>query len=296
MSKTRSSIGLWAYIWGAYSESPIPHEKAVETVAGMGFDGVEVAAYEPYFSNNSSRNRRVLRKLYDDNGLDRSGLLAPFPSAVRSSTIEYLDAVKANLDICIDVGIPMLRVETAEPPTIASGSPEFVEASSTAAANWNAAAEECAVAGVRLVWEFEPGFLFNKPSEITAMVDQVAHPNFSLLFDICHAYMCSVNGARQTGTVEVLAGGILDMIQRCSGRIGHLHLNDTDGTLHDGETSTHAPLGSGLIDFDAVVPALLDAGYDDDWWVLDLCYWPKALDATAENKVFLDGLIEKYGR
>lgn len=296
MGRKRSSIGLWAFIWGGYSEAPIPHEKAVETVAGMGFDGIEVVAYEPYFTHNSSRNRRAMRKLYDDNGMDRSGLTAPFPSAVRSGEIEYLDAVKANLDICVDVGIPILRVDTAEPPLIESGAADFDRAFSTAASNWNAAAEECAHAGVKLVWEFDPGFLFNKPSEIVSMVDTVSHPNFTLLFDTSHAHMCASVAARQIGEKETLPGGVVEMINICRGKIGHVHLVDSDGTLHDGETSTHAPYGAGVLDFDAILPALNAAGYSDDWWVMDLCFWPRALDVTAENKRFLDDLIERYGR
>lgn len=296
MNHTRSSIGLWAFIWGGYSEAPVPHEKAVETVAGMGFDGVEVAAYEPYFTRNSSRNRRALRKLYDDNGMDRSGLTAPFPSAARSGRLEYMDAVKGNLDICADVGIPILRVDTAEAPLIESDSSDFRNAFSTAAANWNAAAEECAHAGVKLVWEFDPGFLFNKPSEIVAMVDEVNHPNFTLLFDTSHAHMCAAVGARQLGTKETLNGGVVDFLKLCRGKIGHVHLVDSDGTLHDGETSTHAPFGAGVLDFDAVMPALMAAGYEDKWWVMDLCFWPRALDVTAENKRFLDDLIVRFGR
>lgn len=296
MIKKRSSVGLWAFIWGAYTESPVPHEKAVETVAGMGFDGVEVAAYEPYFSHNSSRNRRALRKLYDDNGMDRSGLTAPFPSVVRSDSVAYLDAVKANLDICVDVGIPTLRVDTAEPPLLASGSPDYEHSFSAAASNWNAAAEECAHAGVKLVWEFDPGFLFNKPSEIVSMVEAVGHPNFTLLFDTSHANMCAAIGARQPGEREILPGGVVEMIDMCRGKIGHVHLVDSDGTLHDGDTSTHAPFGVGVLDFDAIMPALNAAGYNDDWWVMDLCFWPRALDVTAENKRFLDDLIVRYGR
>lgn len=296
MGRKRSSIALWAFIWGAYTEAPVPHEQAVETVAGMGFDGVEVAAYDPYFSNNSSRNRRALRKLYDDNGLDRSGLLAPFPSAASSGPIEYLDAVKSNLDICADVGIPTLRVDTAEPPTLKADSSEFTTAFSTAAANWNSAAEECARAGVSLVWEFDPGFLFNKPSEVTTLVHEVNHPNFSLLFDTGHAHMCAAEAARQTGKIEILPGGVVEFASMCEGKIGHVHLVDSDGTLHEGETSTHAPLGSGVLDFDIVVPALNSAGCRDDWWVMDLCFWPRAIEVTAENKRYLDDLIAKYGR
>jgi sugar phosphate isomerase/epimerase len=296
MGNKRSSIGLWAFIWGGHSEASVPHEKAVETVAGMGFDGVEVAAYDPYFSHNSSRNRRALRKLYDDNGLDRSGLTAPFPSAVTTDSVEYLDAVKANLDICVDVVIPTLRVDTGASPDLNYETPEFENAFSAAAANWHAAAEECASAGVSMVWEFDPGFLFNKPSEILSMVEKVDHPNFSLLFDSCHAYMCCVEASRQAGAKEILPGGVNEFATMCKGKIGHVHLVDSDGTLQDGETSTHVPLGAGRLDFDIVIPALNEAGCNDDWWVIDLSFWPKALEVAAENKKYLDRLIDKYGR
>ena len=43
---------------------------------------------------------------------------------------------------------------------------------------WYKAAEVCAKKGVKLIWEFEPGFLFNKPSEVVRMVYKVDHPEF----------------------------------------------------------------------------------------------------------------------
>ena len=292
----RSSIGLWAFIWGAYKDAPVPQEVAVETVAGLGFDGVEVAAYEPYFLNNSSRNRRMLRKLYDDNGLDRSGLLMPLPSAVRSSGAVYLDAIRGALDICVDVDIPRLRVDTGEKPEDPLEGLSIDEAFNRAAENWQTAAEECARAGVKLVWEFDPGFLFNKASEILGMVEKVDHPNFRLLFDTCHAHLCTAVGARQTGNHDVLSGGVEEFIGMCAGKIGHIHLIDSDGTLRDGETSNHVPFGQGVLDFDCLMPAFKQAGAEDDWWVVDLANWPGAMDVTGETKKYLDGLMEKYGR
>ncbi|NLT98199.1 MAG: sugar phosphate isomerase/epimerase, partial [Christensenellaceae bacterium] len=72
-------------------------------------------------------------------------------------------------------------------------------------------------------------------------------------------------------------------------------LIDSDGTLNVAETSTHAPVGDGVIDFDVVIPALLDiAGYKGDWWAIDLCEWPDAWNATARCKAFVDALNEKY--
>jgi sugar phosphate isomerase/epimerase len=65
--------------------------------------------------------------------------------------------------------------------------------------------------------------------------------------------------------------------------------------LHDNETSAHAPLGTGILDFEKIMTAISEAGYDDEWWPIDLCFWPKALEVTESNKKFLDELIKKYG-
>jgi hypothetical protein len=44
------------------------------------------------------------------------------------------------------------------------------------------------------------------------------------------------------------------------------------------------------------VKALDEAGYTDDWWPMDLCFWPQALEATAPAKKFMDELVAKYGQ
>ena len=128
------------------------------------------------------------------------------------------------------------------------------------AERWHESAELCAKSGVKLVWEFEPGFLFNKPSEVVRMAYKVDHPNFSVMFDSCHGYMCAVVGARQMGQKETLPGGVVQFIHMLTGKIGAVHFIDSDGTLHDNETSTHAPFGKGVLDFDAIAKAFLEAG------------------------------------
>ncbi|MBM3709462.1 MAG: sugar phosphate isomerase/epimerase, partial [Actinobacteria bacterium] len=209
---------------------------------------------------------------------------------------EYLKAVKDNLEICIDLNIPKLRVDTIDPPTEIPGGMEYEACFERVASVWNQSAEICQKEGVKLIWEFEPGFLFNKPGEVVRMVYKVDHSNFSILFDSCHAYMCAVMASRQMGQKETLPKGVVQFAYMLTGKIGHIHLIDSDGTLHDEHTSTHAPLGTGKINFDEVIPAILDAGYKDDWWTIDLCFWPKALEVTAGCKKFLDSLIKKYGR
>jgi len=84
---------------------------------------------------------------------------------------------------------------------------------------WNRAAQVCANEGIQLIWEFEPGFLFNKPSEVVRMVYAVDHPNFTVLFDSCHAHMCGVLGARQMGEKETLPGGVPQFAHMLTGKL-----------------------------------------------------------------------------
>lgn len=291
----KSSIGGWAYIWGGYAESPIELEKVLETLSELGFDGIEMAAFPPHLEANTKEKREEVKKIIDKYKLGVSGLAAPFPSPATSSKEEYLKAVKENIEICIDLNIPKLRVDTVDPPTEIPGGMDYETCFERVASIWNQSAEICQKEGIKLIWEFEPGFLFNKPSEVVRMVYKVDHPNFLILFDSCHAYMCAVMASRQMGQKETLPKGVVQFAHMLTGKIGHIHLIDSDGTLHDGHTSTHAPLGTGKINFDEVIPAILEAGYKDEWWTIDLCFWPKALEVTAECKNFLDNLIKKYG-
>ncbi len=292
----KSSIGGWAYIWGGYSEAPIPLEDVVKKLSDLGFDGIEMAAFPPHLEPNTKEKRMEIKNLLKKYSLEVSGLAAPFPSPATSKEEDYLKAIKDNLQICIDLEIPKLRVDTVEPPTKIPDGMDYETCFSKIASVWNKSAEICAKEGIKLIWEFEPGFLFNKPSEVVRMVYKVDHPNFSVLFDSCHAYMCSVMASRQLGEKETLPKGVVQFAYMLTGKIGHIHLIDSDGTLHDNETSTHAPLGTGKLNFDEIIPAILDAGYKDEWWTIDLCFWPKALDATSDCKKFLDNLIEKYGK
>lgn len=292
----KTSIGGWAYIWGGYSEEPVPLEEVAKKLAEFGFDGIEMAAFPPHLEPNTKEKRVEIKKMLDKYNLGISGLAAPFPSPATSKEEDYIKAVKENLDICIDMDIPKLRVDTVDPPTGIPGGMDYETCFDKVASVWYKAAEVCAKKGVKLIWEFEPGFLFNKPSEVVRMVYKVDHPNFSILFDSCHAYMCSVLASRQLGDKETLPKGVVQFAYMLTGKIGHIHLIDSDGTLHGDETSTHAPLGTGLLNFDEIIPAILDAGYKDDWWPIDLCFWPKALEATGQCKIFLDDLIKKYGK
>ena len=291
----KSSIVTWAYIWGGYSEDPIPLEEVLKRLSDLGFDGVEMAAFPPHIDPNTVEKATEVKKLLDDHGLEVSGLAAPFPSPVTSKENDYIDALKNNLAVCKALGSPKLRVDSVDPPTEIPGGMDYESFFSKVAEIWNKSAGICEDSSVKLIWEFEPGFILNKPSEVIRMAYKVDHPNFSVLFDSCHAHMCAVLGSRQMGDKETLPGGVVQFAHMLTGKMGHIHLIDSDETLHDNETSAHAPLGTGILDFEKIMTAILEAGYDDEWWPIDLCFWPKALEVTESNKKFLDELIKKYG-
>ena len=299
MSKKKTSIGAWAFIWGGYEEEPIPLTTVVKRLQELNFDGIELAAFPPHLAPEdfpTQAKRKEIKKLLDDHGLEVSGVAADFNAVppATTKTADYIEVVKTNLDICQDLDIPKLRVDTISPPTEIPGGMDYETCFSRVAQVWNQAADVCADAGIKLIWEFEPGFLYNKPSEVVRMVYAVDHPNFTTLFDSCHAHMCAVVASRQMGEKETLPGGVTQFAHMLTGRIGHVHFIDSDETLHDDMTSTHAPFGSGVLDFDEFVKAIEDAGYDDDWWPIDLCFWPNAMGVTAQAKQFMDDLIARY--
>jgi sugar phosphate isomerase/epimerase len=93
---------------------------------------------------------------------------------------------------------------------------------------------------------------------------------------------------------ETLSGGQLEFIRRLSGRITHVHLIDSDGTLADGGFSNHIPFGQGDIDWDAVIPALVQAGSGDEWWTVDVCFREGAWDVFEQGLPFVQELRNKY--
>jgi len=204
----------------------------------------------------------------------------------------YLDLFRRNVDMCVDLGSPRLRVDTtAAPGSIEDSDREA--AMERVADLWHQAADIAQEAAVQVVWEFEPGFSFNKPSEIVDLHERVGHPNFRILVDTSHAYTCSVVGARQHGQKETLKGGVAGLLKKLEGRIGHVHIIDTDGTLYGDETSTHRPFGKGKIDFDALTPQLLKTP-NIEWWCVDHCFWAGSWDLVGESLAFVRGLLARH--
>ncbi len=301
MSK-KLSIGSWAFVFN--QEVVLDFHQTLHKLQHMKFEGIELGSFGAHptpRSHPTKAARQALKKEVADHGLAFSGI-APDLWSFKLISVEdpspYLAAFLGYCYFAEDLGIKMIRVDSVEPPDVFEknnldpkvGLERLVKA-------WDIACKMAADHGLRVSWEFEPGFAFNKPSEIVQVVDAVrakGHMNFGTMFDTCHAHMVAAQGARQHGQKEILKGGALELLHKLQGRINHIHLIDSDGTLNEHQTSTHNPFGTGHLNFDELLPALEKAHVPTEWWCIDLCFWPDAWNVTAQCKKYLDGMRAKY--
>lgn len=294
---TKYSLGTWAFSFGPFAAAPWPLDRVLAYCAEVGFDGVELNGFRPHAHQddfNTVDKCRALRQHIADYGLGLSGY-APSLESVPPALVEpeaYLAEVHKCLFVCEHLGTPILRVDSVSPPEELEPA-EYDQRFSRLVRTWRAAADEAQRAGVRIVWEFEPGFWLNKPSEVLRVVQSVAHEGFRILFDTSHAYMGAVVGARQTGTRETLPGGVLEYAKLLAPHIGHLHLIDSDGTLHNDETSTHTPFGQGHVDFSAVLRAIRPIVANLEWWCADFCFCAETESAGRQAVPFMRRLAEE---
>jgi sugar phosphate isomerase/epimerase len=310
VAKARISIGTWAYLFNQ-TEPTNDFHVILHKLQDLGYDGVELGSFGPHPSpatHPTRKSREKLKKEIADHGLALSGIAVDL-WAFKMPGVSILDEIPAAyttafLGWCAfasDLDAKTIRVDTVLGPDYftteegkkvgeKAGMDRFI-------AVWDKCSKIAADFGLNVCWEFEPGFLFNKPSEILAITDGVrgkGNTNFGVLYDTCHAHMCAAVGANQQGEKEVLIGGALELLSKLKGKITHVHVIDSDGTLNEHNTSTHNPFGTGHLKFDQLFPAIQAAGVPNDWWCVDLCFWPDAWQVTADSKKFLDKLRDKY--
>ncbi len=300
--KPRLCIGSWAYAVGPYKDDPMSLEEVCKGLNRLGFDGIELGAFKPHANPElypTKKDRKRLVELFEKYELETPAISAdlwayPFAEGDPKVMKAYVEAFDRHLELCVDCRISTIRVDTLTYAPF----PEKLKYRETwdrVVETFRQDADKAAEVGIDVIWEFEPGFIFNKPSEVAALVDEVGKKNFTVLLDTSHVRMVAVVGAKQTLPKETLIGGELELIGMLKGKIGHVHLIDSDDTLYNDETSTHAPFGEGFIDFDKVLPAIVDAGYQSDWWSIDLYGWTDAWNVTERCKNELEKIFQRIG-
>lgn len=292
------SVGTSAFAIGAYENDPIPFDTVLRRLSEIGYDGVELFGAKPYCHPDDYPNkadRADLRALLADLNLEVSNYGADFwgisPGASDDDSARYVEAFKRNLEFCLDVGGDSIRVDTAVGTWPAGDRAAIWD---RYVRTWQTCARLAATSGVALYWEFEPGFIINKPSDVARLTDEIGESNFKLMFDTCHAQMSGVQGARQDSPPETVAS-VVDLVAMMGDRIGTVHLIDSDNTLHHDETSTHAPFGEGVLEFDPIMKEIEKVGYRGPWWTIDLCFWPTAWDIAESSHAFVADLLKRHG-
>jgi sugar phosphate isomerase/epimerase len=295
--KARVATVNWTYM--AYGEAEA--ERNLRKLASIGYEGVELsgsANQHPPSKYPTASDRRALSAYFKDLGLMPSSFNARLnhnsPLSRNASTrSSYVSECLQTAQFCADLGISSIRVDTELPPPIPSENKR--ELRDLLIDTWYRSA--CAVKplGVTLVWEYEPQFAFNLPEDILGIVRGVDHRNFTVLFDTSHTCCSIVKGLRADGHHEPFPGGIIGFIAALAGRIGRIHLADSDGTLHDDTTSTHMPLGAGSIPFESVIDALMKAGYSGEWFTADPCFWPDPMKTAVDDLNFVRRLLTRVG-
>jgi sugar phosphate isomerase/epimerase len=180
------SLGSWAFSFGPYAANPVSFEAVVRRLSAAGFDGIDVSGFPPHVTLEeypSRPSRLELVRFLEDHSLGVSGYSADFSEVnpiITENERRYLDLLRRNVQMAVDIGSPSLRIDSVTAPGSLPDD-EYDRAFHRLARIWAEGAEIAQNAGVRLVWEFEPGFVFNKPEEIVRMHQEVRHPNFSKL-------------------------------------------------------------------------------------------------------------------
>jgi sugar phosphate isomerase/epimerase len=288
VAETRPGIALgsWAFAFGPFADDPWDFDRLCRYAVAAGYEGVEINGFRPHphdLDYSDYASCAGLRDRLAELGLGISGYAPDFHSTppARVAHGDYLARVDSVLAFCRRLGIATLRVDSVSAP-----GPFDRERFDHLVSVWRQAADRCADSGVLLVWEFEPGFWLNRPNEVLDLLGSVDHPNFKVLYDTSHAYAGAVAGARQGQKPQLLRGGDVEYARLLAPWLGHLHLIDGDGSLHDEQTSAHLPFGTGNIAFDAVLGALGPAVAELPWWTVDFCFCPTT-EADAVTAVKL---------
>jgi sugar phosphate isomerase/epimerase len=292
------AFGSWAFSFGPFADNPWSFDRLCAYAAEAGYDGVEINGFRPHPHQDDfddDAKAAALRTMMEDAGVAPSGYAPDFTAAPPAEVPgdRYLKEVDAARAFCERMGISILRVDTVSSPDPLPAD-EYERRFDRLVSTWREAAERCRTSGVTVVWEFEPGFWLNRPSDVLRLVQAVDDVGFRILFDSSHAYTGAVAGGRQGPDPELLPGGVVEYAKLLEPYVGHLHLIDSDGSLHHEETSDHLPFGTGNVDFPAVLRALEPALSRLEWWGIDFCFCPTT-EVDARNAVpFVRSLAREH--
>jgi sugar phosphate isomerase/epimerase len=232
--------------YGATNNPFQPLSREIRDLAGLGFDYVELCL-DPPRSRPEDLDPEAVRDQAAAHGLglDVAHLptfvwIADVYDAIRDASVA--ETIKA-LEFVGRLGIPKAVLH-----------PGYLTPPMRGRVEWGAERVGEAVArlidhadglNVTLCLEnlFHRAGHMDRPEDMVRILD--AFPTLMMTLDIGHA------------AIRAPRNRLFDMIDRCAGRIAHVHVSDNNGQEDD-----HLPVGAGRVDVAGAVRELKRAGYD----------------------------------
>lgn len=303
--EAKISRGSWCLGFGF--ERPATLEQVVEVLSAFGYDGIELAGFFDHATLDRYPDKESRRKLVDwihSRNLELVGYapgpygdFGKYPWATGGDDVHaaYMKLFEDSLQFCVDTGIPAMRVDPGDFGPLARDA-DYGRAWDRVVATFKDHAVKGREVGVKILWEYETGQIFVKPSEAVKLLDDVGDSNLQLMFDVGHVHAGCVLAHNQVQPVERLDGGAVEFARLFKGKIGHAHICDTDSNTWQNAFGTHLGIGKGVIDFDELIPTLAEC-YEGEWWSVD------AIPMTAESwadtwsdRFALDELLDRHVR
>ena len=235
--------------YGAMNFPIRPVVEEIETFAAYGFDYLELTLDPPEAHHETIRAaRKEIARALGDRGM---GLVIHLPTFV--STADLTESIRKasveemfrSLDLAAEVGAEKVVMH---PSTIGGLGPLVMDlAMGYAEESMRSMIRHGEALGLRVCLEnmFPRCRAFFEPEHFDALM---AHfPSLEMTLDTGHANIEGHSGAR-----------IFSFLRRFGGRIGHVHASDNKGTRDE-----HLPIGSGNIDFPALMRRLKEIGYNE---------------------------------
>ena len=269
-----------AFSTNAYTRFELP--EAIRRIADHGYAGVELLGDDPhaYFPEFDDDDLDVVQGALDETGLAVSNVNANTamgyygdappsaffePSVIRADEesrswrVEY---TKQAVDLAEATGSPAVCLATGRP--LPGTPPE--EAHEYLRESLHEILDYAEPRGVDVGIEFEPELLVENTDETLALIDEVGRDSLGVNLDVGHA--------------AVYGEDVVDSIHRSVEHITGVHLEDIVGGRRG--KHYHRIPGEGDLDFEAILDALDDAGYDG-FATLELYTYPDEPDRAARE-------------
>lgn len=250
---------MWPFEWEA------PYDGAIERIADLGFDAVELIAWDRAVLDEHYTDERIeeITGLVEREGLEISqmvstpgGLASPDEDRRRESIEHFRELVEvaSKLDATyvntvapspLDLDLPSIKDRPLEQEQTAD-----VPANLDWDENWNdyldalgTCTDICEEYGMEYTIEPHPYRYVRNSASMLRILDHLDSDRVGMNFDPSHLY--------PSGELPEV------VVYELGARVFNAHLSDNDG-----ETNAHWRPGKGKIDWEAVLRALHETGYD----------------------------------